>query len=53
MDHLATLETMHNIGDINQMSLVEWLSLNKFTETFEMTDREIGNCAPESRTEDG
>jgi hypothetical protein len=51
--HLTQLETMHNIGDINQMSLLEFNSLDPESETLEMCEREIGNIAPDSYVEDG
>lgn len=53
MEHLNQLETMNNIGDINKMSMAEFISLNKGLDTLEMCEREIGNIAPDSYTEDG
>ena len=51
--HLDQLETMHNIGDLDKMSMLEMVSLNRGYETLEMTEREIGNLAPHSYVEDG
>jgi len=51
--HLNQLETMHNIGDINQLSLLEYYKLNPGLETLQMCEQEIGNVAPESYIEDG
>lgn len=51
--HLVTLETMHNIGDVNQMSILERLSLEPEHETLDQSEREIGNIAPDSYIEDG
>lgn len=52
-NHLVTLETIHNIGDINQMSILERLSLEREHETLEQSERETGNIAPDSYIEDG
>jgi hypothetical protein len=52
-EHLSTLETLHNIGDVNAMSVLEFVSMDRAHEVFEMSDREIGNTAPDSRIEDG
>ena len=52
-EHLSTLETINNIGDVQAMSMLEFVSLNKGYEVQEMNEREIGNIAPDSYTEDG
>ena len=51
--HLQQLETMHNVGDITKMSLLEWYKLNPGLETLSAMEQEIGNCAPESYHEEG
>ena len=53
MQHLQQLETMHNVGDITKMSLLEWYKLNPGLETLAASEQEIGNCAPESYNEEG
>jgi adenosylmethionine-8-amino-7-oxononanoate aminotransferase len=52
-EHLSTLETINNIGDVQAMSMMEFVSLNRGFEVQEMNEREIGNIAPDSYTEDG
>lgn len=52
-EHLSTLETIHNIGDVQAMSMMEFVSLNRGYEVQEMNEREIGNISPDSYTEDG
>ena len=44
---------MHNIGDLDKMSMLEMNSLWPGLETLEMAEREIGNISPESYIEDG
>ncbi len=51
--HLNQLETMRNIGDINQLSMLEYYKLNPGMETLQSAEQEIGNIAPESYVEDG
>ena len=51
--HLNQLETMRNIGDISQLSLLEFTKLNPGMETLQLTNQEIGNIAPEDYVEDG
>ncbi len=51
--HLNQLETMRNIGDINQLSMLEYYKLNPGMETLQSSEQEIGNIAPESYVEDG
>jgi len=53
MEHLKTLETMNNIGDVQSMSILEMASLNPHMEVCEMQDREIGDISPENFNEDG
>jgi adenosylmethionine-8-amino-7-oxononanoate aminotransferase len=51
--HLEQLETMRNIGDIQEMSMMEMLHLMPGTETLQAAEQEIGNISPESYVEDG
>ena len=51
--HLNQLETMRNIGDIQQLSMLEFYKLNPGMETLQSTNQEIGNIAPEDYVEDG
>ena len=51
--HLNQLETMRNIGDISQLSMLEYYKLNPGMETLQASEQEIGNIAPESYVEDG
>lgn len=51
--HLDQLETMHNIGDLDKISMLEMTKLWPGLETLEMCEREIGNISPESYIEDG
>ena len=51
--HLDQLETMRNIGDINQMSMLEWTKLNPGLETLAQSEQEIGNISPECYVEEG
>lgn len=52
LEHLATTETLANIGDVTQMSNLEFAKMNPHWEVFELTDTEVGNLAPDSYTED-
>ena len=53
MQHLQQLETMHNVGDITKMSMLEWYKLNPGLDSLQASEQEIGNIAPESYVEDG
>ena len=44
---------MHNIGDINKVSMLEWFKLNPGLETLHASEQEIGNVAPECYNEEG
>ena len=51
--HLNQLETMHNSGDINKMSMLEWYKLNPGMDTLAASEQEIGNISPECYHEEG
>jgi adenosylmethionine-8-amino-7-oxononanoate aminotransferase len=51
--HLDQLETMRNIGDLQEMSMLETVHLMPGSESMQATEQEIGNIAPESYVEDG
>jgi adenosylmethionine-8-amino-7-oxononanoate aminotransferase len=51
--HLDQLETMRNIGDISQMSMLEMVSLMPGSETLQASQQEIANLAPEDYNENG
>jgi len=51
--HLDQLETMHNIGDFNQLSMLEFWKLNPGMEALQASEQEIGNISPECYVEDG
>lgn len=51
--HLDQLETMRNIGDISQMSMLEYNKHNPGIETLQLCEQEIGNISPECYVEDG
>lgn len=51
--HLEQLETMRNVGDVTEMSLLEMLHLMPGTETLASINHEIGNISPEDYVEDG
>lgn len=51
--HLNQLETMRNIGDFSQLSMLEYYKLNPGMETLQSSEQEIGNIAPECYVEDG
>lgn len=53
MQHLEQVETMRNIGDVNQMSNLEWLKNSPGLDMLAQAEQEIGNCSPESYNEDG
>jgi hypothetical protein len=51
--HLEQLETMRNVGDVQEMSMLEMLHLMPGTETLGTINQELGNIAPEDYVEDG
>lgn len=53
MTHFISLETLRNIGDIEQMSILERSSLNPEYEWMQQGEVEIGNMMPDSYVEDG
>ena len=52
-NHLEQLETMRNIGDIEQMSMLEMVHLMPGAEALQAQEQEIGNISPECYVEDG
>jgi adenosylmethionine-8-amino-7-oxononanoate aminotransferase len=53
LPHLEQLETVRNIGDVTEMSMLEMLHLMPGTESLQSSEQEIGNISPESYVEDG
>jgi adenosylmethionine-8-amino-7-oxononanoate aminotransferase len=53
MSHLDQLETMRNVGDISEMSVLEVVTLMPGTEALASINQEIGNISPEDYNEDG
>jgi hypothetical protein len=51
--HLEQLETMRNIGDVQEMSTLEMVHLMPGTETLGAINQELGNISPEDYVEDG
>ena len=51
--HLEQLETIKNIGDVQEMSMLEMLHLMPGTEALQASEQEIGNIAPDSYIEEG
>jgi hypothetical protein len=51
--HLDQIETVRNIGDLDQMSMLEMLHLMPGTDTIGSINYEIGNMAPDDYVEDG
>lgn len=51
--HLEQIETVRNIGDINEMSTLEMLHLSPGTDTLSSINIELGNLAPQDYVEDG
>lgn len=51
--HLEQLETMRNIGDVQEMSMLEMVHLMPGLDTLSTINQEIGNIAPEDYVEDG
>lgn len=52
-NHLDQLETMRNIGDIQELSMMEMSKLNIGVDTAHSMQAEIGNIAPQDEIEDG
>jgi adenosylmethionine-8-amino-7-oxononanoate aminotransferase len=53
MNHLDQIETMRNIGDITEMSVLEVVKLMPGTDALQAINQEIGNISPEDWIEDG
>ena len=51
--HLEQIETVRNIGDMDQMSMLEMLHLMPGTDALASINYEIGNISPEDYVEDG
>jgi adenosylmethionine-8-amino-7-oxononanoate aminotransferase len=51
--HLDQLETLRNIGDINEISMLEMLHLNPGIDTLQSIEAELGNFSPQDYVEDG
>jgi hypothetical protein len=51
--HIEQLETMRNIGDIQEMSIMEMNKLHLGLDTLHSAEVEIGNIAPQDYVEDG
>jgi len=53
MGHLEQLEMMRNVGDINEMSMLEMQKLTYGAEMLQSMSQEIGDLSPDSYTEEG
>ncbi len=53
MGHLNQLETVRNIGDLNEMSMLEMLHLMPGADSLASINYEMGNIAPEDYVENG
>ena len=53
MGHLDQLETVRNIGDLNEMSMMEMLHLMPGADALASINYEMGNISPEDYVEDG
>lgn len=51
--HMDQLETLRNIGDIQELSMLEMLHLNPGLDTLGSMEAEIGNLSPQDYVEDG
>ena len=51
--HLEQLETIRNVGDINEMSGLEMVHLMPGHEALQASEQEIGNISPQCYIEDG
>ena len=49
--HLHQMETLRNIGDPRELSMLEWMHLNQDDEITSQMDPEIGNLSPGSEVE--
>ena len=49
--HLDQVETLHNIGDVTQLSLMEMAELNPDCDAYTSQQQEIGNLAPQDLVE--
>jgi adenosylmethionine-8-amino-7-oxononanoate aminotransferase len=47
------METVRNVGDINQLSYLEMLHMSPGVDTLHSINIEMGNLAPEDYVEDG
>ena len=50
--HLDQLETMRNVGDVTQLSMLELVKLSPGVEALQATQQELGDMAPDSYTEE-
>ena len=53
LGHLEQIETVRNIGDVEQLSMLEMVHLCPGVETLQASEQEIGNMSPECYVEDG
>lgn len=53
LGHLEQIETVRNIGDVEQLSMLEMVHLCPGVETLQASEQEIGNMSPECYIEDG
>lgn len=51
MAHLDQIETLHNIGDPTELSMLEMAELNPNVGVYNSTEAEIGNLAPQDLVE--
>ena len=51
--HLDQMETVRNVGDVAEMSMLEMIKNAPEVTTAAAMEQEIGNFAPESYVEDG
>lgn len=52
-NHMDQLETLRNIGDIQELSMMEMSHLNPGLDTLHSMQAEIGNLSPNDEVEDG
>lgn len=53
MLHLDQIETMRNMGDLQELSTMEMVQMNPEVDTLHSINIEMGNMAPEDYNEDG
>jgi hypothetical protein len=53
MEHVDSLETLRNIGDVNELSNLEMAALTPQLDTLHSINVEMGNLSPEDYIEDG